>query len=74
LPELTTGCSDGLDFTMRCGVDIRLRAVMRDSQDFAFVYDTGAEWHLALPHPLPCGLNRHSHEVYIRHSRVLGGQ
>lgn len=59
LPQLTTGGSDGLDFAMRCGVDIRLRAVMRNSQNFAFVYDTGAEWHLALPHPLPRGLNRH---------------
>ena len=33
LPQLTTGGSDSLDFAMRCGVDIRLRAVMRDSQD-----------------------------------------
>lgn len=74
LLQLTTRGSDGLDFAMRSSVDIRLRAVMRDSQDFAFVYDTGAEWHLALPHPLPRGLNRHSHEVHIRHSRVLGGQ
>src|SRR5262245_10095705 len=68
-----TGSSDGLDLAMCCGVDIRLRAVMCDSQDFAFLYDTGTERHLALRHPFPRGLNRHSHEVRISHSRVLSG-